>query len=104
MFRFLFNSAEPDAENHSFYNSAVMVNGEGRKIAQYDKIYLVPFGESVPAPLQNFIPALVGSFSYGKEYDLLPFGDARGGVMICFESHFPNLSHEFVRERRGRFD
>lgn len=93
----LFNAAEPDEENKMFFNSAVLVNSEGRKIAQYDKIYLVPFGESVPAPLQNIMPALVGSFSYGKEYDLLPFGDARGGVMICFESHFPNLSREYVR-------
>ncbi len=94
----LFNAAEPDEENNLFFNSAVLVNTEGRKIAQYDKIYLVPFGESVPAPLQNIMPALVGSFSYGKEYDLLPFGDARGGVMICFESHFPNLSREYVRQ------
>lgn len=93
----LFNAAEPDEENRMFFNSAVMVNSEGRKIAQYDKIYLVPFGESVPAPLQNIVPALVGSFSYGKEYDLLPFGDAQGGVMICFESHFPTLSREYVR-------
>jgi len=93
----LFNAAEPDVENKMFFNSAVLVNADGRKIAQYDKIYLVPFGESVPAPLQSFLPALVGSFSYGKEYDLLPFGDARGGVMICFESHFPNLSREYVR-------
>ena len=92
----LFNAAEPDEENNKFFNSAVMVNTEGRKIAQYDKIYLVPFGESVPAPLQNIMPALVGSFSYGKEYDLLPFGEASGGVMICFESHFPNLSREYV--------
>ncbi|MGI9055128.1 MAG: apolipoprotein N-acyltransferase, partial [Pyrinomonadaceae bacterium] len=94
----LFNAAEPDEVNNLFFNSAVMVNTEGRKIAQYDKIYLVPFGESVPAPLQNIMPALVGSFSFGKEYDLLPFGDARGGVMICFESHFPNLTREYVRQ------
>ena len=93
----LFNAAEPDAENNKFFNSAVMVNAEGVKIAQYDKIYLVPFGESVPAPLQNIVPAFVGSFSFGKEYDLLPFGEAKGGVMICFESHFPNLSREYVR-------
>ena len=93
----LFNAAEPDAENNLFFNSAVMVDAQGGKIAQYDKIYLVPFGESVPAPLQNIVPALVGSFSVGKEYDLLPFGEAKGGVMICFESHFPNLSREYVR-------
>jgi len=93
----LFNAAEPDTENKKYFNSAVMVDASGEKIAQYDKIYLVPFGESVPAPLQNIMPALVGSFSYGKEYDLLSFGEAKAGVMICFESHFGNLSREFVR-------
>ena len=94
----LFNAAEPDPANKKYFNSAVMVDAAGNKVAQYDKIYLVPFGETVPAPLQNIIPALVGSFSYGSEYDLLPFGDAKGGIMICFESHFPNLSREYVNE------
>jgi apolipoprotein N-acyltransferase len=28
---------------------------------------------------------------------LLPLGDAKAGVMICFESHFPDLSREYVR-------
>jgi apolipoprotein N-acyltransferase len=92
----LFNAAEPDPTNKKYFNSAVMVDAAGNKVAQYDKIYLVPFGETVPAPLQGIVPALVGSFSYGKEYDLLPFGDAKGGIMICFESHFPNLSREYV--------
>ena len=94
----LFNSSEPEKGETQYYNSAVMVDAAGRKIAQYDKIYLVPFGESVPAPLKKLMPALVGSFAAGKEYDLLPFGDAKAGVMICFESHFPNLSREFVLE------
>ncbi|HEX8638170.1 MAG TPA: apolipoprotein N-acyltransferase, partial [Pyrinomonadaceae bacterium] len=93
----LFNAAEPDARNKAYFNSAVMVGADGKKLAQYDKIYLVPFGESVPTPLKNIVPALVGSFSYGEEYDLLPFGEAKAGVMICFESHFGNLSAEFVR-------
>lgn len=94
----LFNAAEPDPGSRKYFNSAVMVDPAGKKVAQYDKIYLVPFGETVPAPLQSIVPALVGSFSYGKEYDLLPFGEAKGGVMICFESHFPNLSREYVNE------
>lgn len=93
----LFNSAEPDGTNDKYFNSAVLVGPNGRELAQYDKIYLVPFGESVPAPLQSIVPALVGSFSYGKEYDLLPLGEARAGVMICFESHFGELSREYVR-------
>jgi apolipoprotein N-acyltransferase len=93
----LFNSAEPDGPNDKYFNSAVLVGPDGKELAQYDKIYLVPFGESVPAPLQSIVPALVGSFSYGKEFDLLPLGDAKAGVMICFESHFGELSREYVR-------
>ena len=93
----LFNSAEPDAANNKYFNSAVLVGPRGTELAQYDKIYLVPFGESVPAPLQSIVPAFVGSFSYGSEYDLVPLGDAKAGIMICFESHFGQLSREYVR-------
>jgi apolipoprotein N-acyltransferase len=93
----LFNSAEPDPENKRYYNSAVLVDTTGREIAQYDKIYLLPFGEAVPAPLQSIVPAFVGNFSYGKNYNLIPLGDAKAGVMICFESHFGQLSREYVR-------
>jgi apolipoprotein N-acyltransferase len=95
--RVLFNSAEPDGPNNRYFNSAVLVGADGEEIAQYDKIYLVPFGESVPAPLQSIVPAFVGSFSYGNEYDMLPLGDAKAGVMICFESHFGELGREYVR-------
>lgn len=93
----LFNSAEPDRSNGKFFNSAVMIDSRGNKIAEYDKIYLLPFGEAVPVPFESIVPAFVGSFSYGKEYDLLPLGDAKAGVMICFESHFGQLSGEYVR-------
>ena len=45
----LFNSLEP-APNDGIYNSALLINEEGRLIAQYDKIRLMPFGEYVPLP------------------------------------------------------
>jgi len=95
----LFNSAQPNTNGTNFYNSAVMVNPQGGKIAQYDKIHLVPFGETVPLPaaLAQFVPTMVGNFEIGENYNLFPFGDAKGGVMICFESHFPSLAREFVR-------
>lgn len=93
----LFNSAEPNKADNKYFNSAVLVGPEGKMIGQYDKIYLLPFGEAVPTPLQSIVPAFVGSFSYGSEYDLLPIGDAKAGVMICFESHFGQLSREYVR-------
>ncbi|MBP6004377.1 MAG: apolipoprotein N-acyltransferase [Pyrinomonadaceae bacterium] len=93
----MFNSAEPDATNGKYFNSAVMVGPEGREVGQYDKIFLLPFGEAVPSFLEGIVPGFVGNFSYGREYDILPVGDAKAGVMICFESHFGQLSREYVR-------
>ncbi len=93
----LFNAAEP-SENNGYYNSAVLVNEEGKKIAQYDKMNLVPFGEYVPLPepLASLVPSMVGNFEIGKEYDIVPLGEAKAGIMICFESHFPTLSRQFA--------
>ena len=75
-----------------------MIDEKGEKIAQYDKIHLLPFGEYIPfpEPLASRMPAFVGNFQFGNEYDLLPFGEAKGGVMICFESHFGELSREYA--------
>jgi len=92
----LFNSAEPDKTNGKYFNSAVMVSPEGREVAQYDKIYLLPFGEAVPQLFDGILPGFVGNFSYGGEYDILPLGEAKAGVMICFESHFGQLSRQYV--------
>jgi len=95
----LFNSAEPNPKNDNYYNSAIMVNPQGSKIGQYDKIHLVPFGEfaPVPSPIKPLIPTLVGSFQSGENYNLFPIGDARAGILICYESHFASLSREFTR-------
>jgi len=94
----LFNSAELTVEKR-FLNSAVMIDEKGEKTAQYDKIHLLPFGEYIPfpEPLASQMPAFVGNFEFGNEYDLLEFGEAKGGVMICFESHFGELSREYAR-------
>ena len=95
----LFNSAQPNTNGTNLFNSAVMVDASGKKIGQYDKIHLVPFGETVPLPgaVAQFVPTMVGNFEVGSSYDLFPLGEAKGGVMICFESHFPGLAREFVR-------
>jgi apolipoprotein N-acyltransferase len=80
------------------YNSAVLVDQKGDFEAQYDKIHLLPFGEFIPLPkfLADFVPPVVGNFTFGKEYDILKFGDVNAGVMICFESHFPSLSNQLT--------
>jgi apolipoprotein N-acyltransferase len=95
----IFNSLEP-APLGGAYNAAVMVNEEGRLVAQYDKIRLLPFGEYVPVPRwlpgASLLPVMVGDFTPGAEYTLMPIGSARAGVFICFESAFPSIAREFV--------
>jgi apolipoprotein N-acyltransferase len=96
----LFNAMEP-APAGGTYNSAVLVNEEGLLVAQYDKIRLLPFGEYVPLPRWlpgvSSIPAMVGDFTPGTEYTLMPLGGARAGVFICFESAFPSISRAFAQ-------
>lgn len=93
----LINSLEPDAATKGYFNSAVLLDKKGDKIEQYDKMYLVPFGETVPPIVKGIIPSLVSSFSTGSEYDVFEIGKAKAGIMICFESNFPSLSREFAR-------
>ena len=39
---------------------------------------------------------MVGDFTPGAEYTLMPLGEARAGVFICFESAFPAISRQFA--------
>jgi apolipoprotein N-acyltransferase len=97
----LFNSLEPAAAN-GFYNSALLINEEGRLISQYDKIRLMPFGEYVPLPQwlpgASLISGIVGDFTPGEKYTLFPFGDHRAGVFICIESAYPAIARSLTSE------
>jgi len=97
----LLNSLEPSAEGGE-YNSAIVVNQEGQKIAQYDKIRLMPFGEYVPLPRwlpgASSVRAIVGEFKPGSSYTLMPLGDLRAGVFICIEAAHPSVARAFANE------
>jgi apolipoprotein N-acyltransferase len=61
----------------------------------------VPFGEYVP--LKNFLPFLapvvqaVGDFSPGTIQSSLACQNARIGVLICFESIFPEIARQWAK-------
>ena len=99
----LFNSLEPAPADGS-YNSALLVNEEGRLISQYDKIRLMPFGEYVPLPRwvpgASLITGLVGEFTPGSNYTLMPIGQdgARAGVFICIESAYPWIARTMTHD------
>jgi len=97
----LLNSQEA-APDDGIYNSALLINQEGRLVAQYDKIRLLPFGEYVPLPRwlpgAGLIRAMVGDFTPGTNYRLMPVADLRAGVFICIESAYPSIARSFAQE------
>jgi apolipoprotein N-acyltransferase len=97
----LFNSLESAPADGS-YNSALLVNEEGHLIAQYDKIRLMPFGEYVPLPQwlpgASLITGIVGDFTPGTNYTLMPVGNHRAGVFICIESAYPWIARTMANE------
>jgi apolipoprotein N-acyltransferase len=84
-----------------FYNRAYLVSAKGEVEAHYDKIQLVPFGEYVPARsiLGYFVNRVVQGFGDmipGTEQTLFKVKGAKLGILICYESIFPNFTRREV--------
>ncbi len=83
-----------------FFNSSLLLDSRGDLVARTSKTHLVPFGEYVP--LKRFLPFLeplveaVGDFSPGEIADPPACQKARIGVLVCFESIFPDISRKWV--------
>jgi apolipoprotein N-acyltransferase len=83
------------------YNSAVMLDGSGRRIFSYDKITLVPFGEFEPFPLIHHVVTSVseevGGFREGSDYSVGQLSNGlRFGTFICYEAIFANEVRKFA--------
>lgn len=82
-----------------YFNSAQLLEPGGTFTSSYYKSHLVPFGEYVP--LKKLLPFLaplveaVGDFSPGRVERPLPWRNSRIGVLICFESIFPDIGRKW---------
>jgi len=102
------NTFQWEADNKEWrYNSALLVDANGKAVARYDKIHLVPFGEYVP--LEKYLPFMRMFTPYDGEYSCKP-GDSWtrfpltvGGrtyhfaCVICYEDTDASLARQYVR-------
>jgi apolipoprotein N-acyltransferase len=90
----------PAGGNVSLFNSALVVDPNGRALGRYDKIHLVPFGEYVPMQSWLFFATKltreVGDFARGTERRAFDLNGLKAGVFICYESIFPGEVRQFT--------
>ena len=82
------------------HNAAGLVLPAGTIAMQYEKIHLVPFGERIP--FQGILPFLgkidlgQAEWTPGTRPVVFPLKHAPFGVLICFESIFPDLPRDYA--------
>ncbi|WP_165973988.1 apolipoprotein N-acyltransferase [Marinitoga lauensis] len=89
-----------NSEKREFYNSAIYLNKNGQIEKIYNKIRLMPFAEFLP--YENIFKMfsffkLVNYYTPGKEYSVLDLNNKKFSVQICFETYFPEISRNFVK-------
>jgi apolipoprotein N-acyltransferase len=105
---------EASGDDVRFFDSAYLVDAEGRVRDRYDKSHLVPFGEYVP--LRGLLGWLFGALARGIAPENVtagaapravevPLGEPPGsflaGTPICYELVFPKLVRGFAAGGAG---
>jgi apolipoprotein N-acyltransferase len=87
----------PGARDYVPYNSAFVMEPQGLTDYRYDKRYLVPFVERVPIVPPEWLGGLryFGGYGVGRGWPLVETGGAAYGVLICYESSYPEGSRSF---------
>lgn len=87
-------------EEYLFYNRAYLVSPDGVIEGSYDKTRLVPFGEYIPLKgVLGFLSRMVeseGDFSPGLSAAPLKKDNVAMGMLICYETIFPDLVQKRV--------
>jgi apolipoprotein N-acyltransferase len=91
-----------EKEGTRFYNRAYLLGPNSRSLDYYDKVHLVPFGEYVP--LKRFLPFVkrlvvsAGDFASGEKVAPIGPPDLSLGVLICYESIFPEIARAHAQK------
>lgn len=103
----------PEDDKYAYYNTAYLVNGDGRVEGSYDKVYLLMFGEYIPFSeyfpwIFKYVPA-AGDLTAGTSTDVIEteiFGEKNGikgpvriGTIICYEGIIPAFTREVAKNR-----
>ncbi len=103
--------ARVEGERVRLYNGAALAYPDARPTAWYGKQKLLPFVEAVPygsslgrdparlasrAGDHSYL-RLTGNFSPGPQPTVFEVGDARIGVLICYEGAYPDLARRYRR-------
>jgi apolipoprotein N-acyltransferase len=90
------------ADDGRMYNAASLLAPDGERLGEYHKVHLVIFGEYVPYrkrfPLLERFPVRGYDLTPGEGWTTLESKLFRAGPLICFESLFPGMSREVVRQ------
>jgi apolipoprotein N-acyltransferase len=88
------------AGEFTVYNSAFVVDSAGLWDYRYDKRYLVPFVERVPLVPPSLFGQVqyFGGFGVGQDWPLVTVRGTDYGVLICYESSYPQGARQFRRE------
>jgi len=84
-----------DAAHEDAFNSAILLDADGRAADRYDKVRLLAFGEYIPGIdtfpwIRKFLPEGIGRFTAGAGPAVLTLREPRGetwklGPVICYE-------------------
>ena len=94
------NATQKPEQATKIYNSAQLVGPTGEWVSRYNKAHLVPFGEYVPFKrffaFAGGLTKEVGEFSAGASRLPLTADGSKLGVLICYESIFPDEVRQFA--------
>jgi apolipoprotein N-acyltransferase len=82
------------------YNSAILIDGDGRVRGRYDKNYLLVFGEYIPLgstfpQFYDWLPE-ASHFEAGTTVETFDFKGFQLGVMICYEDIIPRFTRRLA--------